>query len=309
MNKDLKYLTELTWAYRASRTLQVAVKLGVFTELAEQPKTALQLAASSGAKPELLDKILIACTAMELLQKQGGQYQNTPLSAEYLVEGKPLYQGDIIRHGAGVWEFWDQLPQAVLEHPSGPENEQQAHRHFILGMHNITMGGRGQLFLDAVDLSGRRQLFDVGGGPGTYSILACKKYPDLKATLFDLPETVEIAEEMIQKEGLSNRISVRRGSWEKDECEGGGQADDYRPPPVRRANQDGGGEVEDLEKDQCLERAEEVDQQKTEEQASDNVSSYVEHVDIAYLCCIFLFAAEAREKGQEKAGNQAVGKQ
>jgi hypothetical protein len=214
MIKDLNDLNELTWAYRTSRILQVAVKLGLFTELSDRPQTAQELADRCGAKPDLLEKILIAAAAMDLVQKHGRHYQNTPLSQTYLVEGKPLYQGDIILHGANVWRFWDQLPETILEHPAGPDDDRQSHRHFILGMHNITMAGRGQRFLDSVDLTGRRRLFDVGGGPGTYSILACRQYPDLKAVVFDLPETIAIAREMIQKEGMQDRISVQEGSWE-----------------------------------------------------------------------------------------------
>lgn len=217
MNKELNYLNELTWAYRKSRILQVAVKLGIFTELAVGPQTAQKLSACVRAKPDLLEKILIAAVALGLLDRQGDQYQNTPLSAEYLVEGRPLYQGDIILHGAGVWHFWDQLPQVVLEQSAESENEQQARRHFILGMHNLTMAGRGQFFLDSVDLTGRRKLFDVGGGPGTYSVLACRKYPDLKAVVFDLPETITITRERIRQEGLQDRIELQAGSWESDD--------------------------------------------------------------------------------------------
>jgi predicted O-methyltransferase YrrM len=214
MIKDLSDLNELTWAYRTSRILQVAVKLGLFTELAGRPQTAEELARRCGAKPDLFEKILIAATAMGLLEKHGLHYHNTPLSQMYLTAGKPLYQGDIILHGANVWDFWDQLPQAVLEKSAGSDDGRASHRHFILGMHNLTMAGRGQRFLEAVDLSGRRSIFDVGGGPGTYSILACRKYPDLKAVVFDLPETIAIAREMIRKEGMQDRISVREGSWD-----------------------------------------------------------------------------------------------
>ena len=81
-------------------------------------------------------------------------------------------------------------------------------------MHNITLAGRGKLFLDHINLSGRKLLFDVGGGPGTYSILACRKYPDLRAVVFDLPETLALTREVLAREGMADRITVREGSWE-----------------------------------------------------------------------------------------------
>jgi hypothetical protein len=174
--------------------------------------TAGELAAASSAKPDLLEKVLIACAAMGLVFKSGDRYRNSPLAVTYLVKGHTLYQGDIINHAAGVWNFWNDLPTAIrtapLPKPADP------HRNFILGMHNLTLTGRGQLFLDRIDLSGRKLLFDVGGGPGTYSILACRKYPDLRAVVFDLPETLAITREVIVREGMVDRIIVREGSWE-----------------------------------------------------------------------------------------------
>lgn len=216
MEKGLSYLNELTWGYRASRVLQVAVHLKLFTHLASKAQTCQELAKDCSAKEDILEKMLIACCAMGLLDKENDHYKNTELSGQYLVEGQPLYQGNIIAHAANVWDYWNQLPNEVLLKKT-EENPSRDHRNFILGMHNITMSGRGHLFLDHVDLSGRKKLFDVGGGPGTYSILACRKYPELKATVFDLPETIAITREVLQKEKMTDRISVRQGSWETDD--------------------------------------------------------------------------------------------
>lgn len=216
MNTELGYLNELTWGYRASRVLQTAVRLKVFTHLEGGGQTALALAAACSAKPDLLEKLLIACCAMGLLAKDGDAYVNTALSATCLVEGKPLYQGNIISHAARVWSFWDALPEAVCTQPP-QEPADQSHRDFILGMRDITAGGRGQLFLDHIDLTGRKKLFDVGGGPGLYAVLACQQYPDLTATVFDLPETIAIARQFIEQENLTGRIDVRVGDWETDD--------------------------------------------------------------------------------------------
>ncbi len=212
MHPEYHTITEWTWAYRASRILQVACDLDLFTHLSDRSLTSSQLAAACSAKPDMLEKVLIACAAMGLLFKSGDQYRNSPLAVTYLVKGNALYQGDIINHAAGVWNFWNDLPNSIRTAPSAKPAD--PHRNFILGMHNLTMTGRGQLFLDHIDLSGRKRLFDVGGGPGTYSILACRKYPDLRAIVFDLPETIAIAREVINREGMADRIGVCEGSWE-----------------------------------------------------------------------------------------------
>lgn len=216
MENGIAYLNQLTWECRASRVLHVGVLLKVFTKLAGQPLGCDALAKACGAKADILERVLIACCALGLLERVGEGFRNTELSQEYLVEGKPLYQGHIIAHAARVWDYWHSLPELILENPP-PPTEAQDHRNFILGMRDIAMGGRGQIFLDTIDLTGRKHLFDVGGGPGLYSILACQKYPQLTATVFDLPETVAIAREFVQEAGLTDRITLRGGSWETDD--------------------------------------------------------------------------------------------
>ena len=216
MDKGLGYLNELMWGYRASRALQVATGLNLFTRLSEKPQSCDDLAAACATKPDILEKLLIACCAMGLLEKDGGIYQNTELSNTYLVESAPLYQGHIIAHAAKVWDYWGDL-ENVIAGKSGYDGPMPDHENFILGMQDITRTGRGQLFLDSVDLTGRKNLFDVGGGPGTYSIMACRKYPQLRATVFDLPETIAIARPIIESEALADRISFKEGTWETDD--------------------------------------------------------------------------------------------
>ena len=216
MITDINQLSDLAWSYRAARTLQVANQLDIFTLLSAEPLTSDQIAQKCNSNPDITNKILIACVAMGLLKKTHDKYQNSKLSAQYLVKDKPLYQGNMIAHSAAVWDFWTSLPDMIttpgIQQTRPPFN----HTDFILGMLNITAAGRGQLFIDNIDLTGRKKLFDVGGGPGTYSILACRHYPHLKAVLFDLPETLEIAKDLIAKENLSGRITLQPGNWDTD---------------------------------------------------------------------------------------------
>jgi SAM-dependent methyltransferase len=65
----------------------------------------------------------------------------------------------------------------------------------------------------ALDLSGKNTLIDVGGGPGTYAVYFCKKNPGLKATIFDLPTTAPFAKKIIAEYGLENRIGFASGDF------------------------------------------------------------------------------------------------
>ncbi|AQQ72132.1 Demethylspheroidene O-methyltransferase [Limihaloglobus sulfuriphilus] len=217
MDDGFKYIHNLTWGYRAARTLQTAVRLGVFTKIADTSMDTQELAEKCGANYEMLERLLIGCASLGFLERRGGRYSNTAVSRKYLVEGGPLYQGDIICHSSrGAWDAWDALPDAILVSPA-PESPQRAHRDFIMGMDNITRGGRGGIFLDNIDLRGRELMFDIGGGPRTYSILACGKYTKLKSVIFDIPETIKIARQVVKRENMDERIAFREGSWDSDD--------------------------------------------------------------------------------------------
>jgi hypothetical protein len=217
MDQGVKAIDDLNWGYRAARVLHVASGLGIFTILSGGKMSAGQICEKAGTVPEMTERLLIGCVALGLLSKEGQMYENTPLAQKYLVKGEPLYQGDIIAHSAGVWDFWDCLADQLKGTAAPREAMGFDHGSFIRGMHNIAVVGRAEMFLDSVDLSGRKQLFDVGGGPGTYSVEACRKYPELRAIVFDLAETVAIAREMIAAQGMSGRVNVRAGSWDDDD--------------------------------------------------------------------------------------------
>ena len=217
MENAVEDLMDLSWGYRTARALQVANNLDIFTILSDKEMTLEQICQRCNTKPGKTEKLLIACTAMGLLGRQGNGYKNTELARTYLIKGGDLYQGNMIAHSASVWNFWSNLENEIrVDSVVRDQGDQQAddHRNFIMGMHNIAVTGRAQLFLDGVDLTGRKKLFDVGGGPGTYSIEACKRYPDLKAVVFDLPETISITKEIIANEQMQDWVTVLEGSWD-----------------------------------------------------------------------------------------------
>ena len=216
MADEIAQINDWTWGYRVSRVLEVANKIGLFGAIGDKGLSLQELCGRCRTRPPMTEKLLIACAAMGLVERDGGLYKNSEFGATYLVPGGPLYQGDIIAHSDTVRRgFWDGLEgQICLETP--PEDEEKTHRSFIMGMNNITLGGRGRIFSDNIDLEGRRRLLDVGGGPGTYSILACAKCPQLEAVVFDLPETIAIARQVVAEQGFTDRIGFCEGDWEKD---------------------------------------------------------------------------------------------
>jgi len=217
----------LIWGYTLTGVLMAAVKLDLFTALEPGPITSGEVADRCGTHLEWTEKLLIACTALGLVQSRGGRYRNTPFAARYLVRGRPAYQGDIIAHQQ-LWERWQELDHCIRTGVRGPrevraraemtrEETQEAHRTWIRAMHNIAMAGQADALVDALDLSGRHLLCDVGGGPGTYAVALCQRYPDLHAIVLDVPETEPIALEIIRSAGLEDRVHFQVGNYLHDD--------------------------------------------------------------------------------------------
>ena len=85
-------------------------------------------------------------------------------------------------------------------------------RTFVMAMHYRALG-IGQAVVPLLDLSNCKTILDVGGGPGTYSVLIAKANPDVNCTVLDLPEVAKIAAELIEQQGMSERVKTLPGSY------------------------------------------------------------------------------------------------
>jgi predicted O-methyltransferase YrrM len=208
-------------SWQAARVLMTANRLGIFQALGEAALTAEQVAQRCDAHPRSTAFLLNACVALGFLHKEGERYANTTEALEALIPGKPNYLGDAIKHDEWLWNVWTHLDEAIrtnrpvrqrAQPPAGP----QSWREFSQGMHNLAMRS-APILAESLDLSDKRQLLDCGGGAGTYSIFLARRYPRLRAVVFDLPETIKLAEEVIAESGLTDRIATRAGNYFADD--------------------------------------------------------------------------------------------
>lgn len=216
-------LIELSGYYWKTFTLHAAVKLDVFTCLGDEQLASDAMAARLNVAPEGMQRLLNALVAMGLLAKADNQYSNTPASKTFLSKDSPQYLGNIIMHHHHLVESWAQLDQSVQSgEPIGRRSsfdDEERRESFLMGMFNMAMNLAPKL-VPEIDLSSCRHLLDLGGGPGTYAIHFCRRHPDLKATVFDLPTTQPFAEKTIQRFDLSDRIDFQAGNYLQDEIKG-----------------------------------------------------------------------------------------
>ncbi len=199
--------------------LFAASRLEIFTLLATKSMTAAELAERLDARTQLLPALLDACAAMGLLRIKDGLYENSHISDAYLVEGKPLYMGDLIELQATDAAQWQGLYDAILGRHEAAKATVQTEldpRRFTLAMNNLAMLGEAEALATAVDLSGCKTMADIGCGSGIYSVTLCRHYPDLHAVLLDRKETLETTHEIVRQHNLQDRINTRPADITRD---------------------------------------------------------------------------------------------
>ena len=213
-------LLQLSGGYWSACAVHAGVKLNVFTPLGARSRSANDLASELAVDARGLSMLLNALCAMNLLSKEGDSYSATPFSREYLSRDSEKYLGHILLHHHHLMELWGRLDEGVK--CGGPVASRISHgedetlrESFLMGMFNLAMQLAPRI-VSAIDLSGRRQLLDLGGGPGTYAIHFCKHNPDLDAVIFDLATTRQFAESTIARFDLSARISFHSGDFITD---------------------------------------------------------------------------------------------
>lgn len=228
---DPSAVLDLLEAFRRSKTMFAAVSLGVFDALSTQPKNLTALADELSCSRDGLERLLDACVGLSLLTKHESHYANTAAAQAYLTKDSPRRMTGYISYSNSVmWKLWAHLEDAVREGThrwpqaygwDGPIfsnffNTEQAKREFLMGMHGFGVISSPQV-VNAFDLAGFQHLVDLGGATGHLACAACQRYPHMRATVFDLPDAIPLADEIIAQTAVAGRVVTHGGDFFSDE--------------------------------------------------------------------------------------------
>jgi predicted O-methyltransferase YrrM len=201
------------------RLLLTGAELDIFTHLADS-SSSRDLAEKQGWQERPLTVLMDALTAMGLLAKKDGLYRTDSGLLPFLRSDSPRTVLPMIRHAATIWKSWSNLTPIVTETGSveripGSFEDPNDQKAFIGAMHVV-----GSLLapkiVQAVNPGPAKRLIDVGGGSGTYTIAFLEASPEMSATLFDLPEVVDMGRARITDAGLMDRVTIAAGNFYTD---------------------------------------------------------------------------------------------
>jgi hypothetical protein len=207
-------ILDLASAFWGSAALLTAVEQGLFAALDAGPATADEIARRASLPVRPTAMLLDAMVALGLCAREADTYRNGPEAAAFLVPGKPGSLAGALGYNQRLWPAWGNLGVAVktdapvVPAPTYLELDAAGTRAFVMGMHQRALG-MGQGLIGAIDLTGRKHLVDVAGGPGTLSVLLCKRTPGLRATVLELPGVAAVGRELVAQQGLADRVVHR----------------------------------------------------------------------------------------------------
>jgi hypothetical protein len=191
-------MTDLWDALRGglvTRALALAAEHGVAHALLDGPRSVDELAATSGADPDVLHRVLRALASDGIFEEvEPGVFANTETSDLLTVDGwsdfAHLFGGSWLEAVAALDlsgeasfprvhgdEFWSWLKA----HPDDRAAFDRA----------MAQGWQRRLErIESIEWRGDETVVDVGGGNGSFLVHFLERHPRMRGIVFDLPETV-----------------------------------------------------------------------------------------------------------------------
>lgn len=232
--RDGAVLFDVVQGFVQSQVLMAVVELDLLRRLRGGPQSAERLGRATGIAPERMQVLLQAAAALNLVRrKRSGGYVLARKGAALM--GVPGLEAMIRHHRAFYSDMAD--PVALLRGPD--RTELSEFWPYVFGARGeidpqvaetySDLMAQSQLLvaedtLRAVSFKDVTHLMDVGGGTGAFLKAVGEAYPDLRMTLFDLPQVVPGANARFEAARMAKRVTVVPGSFRDDPLPRGANA-------------------------------------------------------------------------------------
>lgn len=205
---------ECWFGIMVARAVIAATKLGIFESLAQGALSAADAAERCGTHPLATEKLLNALVGVGCLKAKAKRY-SIRLSARswLLADGKSSFHDQNLLHDL-EWRWWQHCEdyvrtgQPLRVHQMMTDEEWGIYQRGMcsgIGMPARWVAGHLPLPRTA------RQMLDLGGSHGYFSVAICRRYPKLRSTILDLPIAIRHAAPLLAKERMGDRVVHRAG--------------------------------------------------------------------------------------------------
>ncbi|MBA2632848.1 MAG: class I SAM-dependent methyltransferase [Chloroflexi bacterium] len=204
-----------TYAAAFGETALVATEQGLFEALADGPRDAAGVASEAGTDMRATEKVLNVLTSMRYLRYgRDGRYALTALARRFLLADAPSSVRDLVLMRRLELAWIDRLGEFLRS--GDPLDVHGTMTDVDWGLYQ--RGMHAQAALSASEATrrtpvpkGARDMLDIGGSHGYFSVALCRRHQGLRSTVLDLPQAVEHAAPILAREGMGERVALRAG--------------------------------------------------------------------------------------------------
>jgi hypothetical protein len=213
----------LTGAWIGQAVYAVA-KLNIAELLRDGPKSAAELARTTGTHEEALYRLLRTVVSLGIFTRSRTTFALNPLGEVLLPDADHSKWAMAVMLGEEHHRAWGEILYSIrtglpaFDHIYGEGIFDYLGKHpeqgkiFDAAMTNVH-GRETAAMIAAYDFSPFQTLVDVGGGNGSLIATILKRYPALRGMLYDLPHVVERAKPRLAAEGVAERCEAVGGSF------------------------------------------------------------------------------------------------
>lgn len=210
----------------AGQSVGALARLRIPDAIAAGHDSAAAVAASLALDPESTFRLMRACAAAGVLERQDEErFALSPLG-ELLRSEVPgsLRSFMDAQTAPGHWLSWGRLDATVksgkaqVEAALGGdiwsyfEKNPEEQRTFAEAMGGLSANAVGAV-LEAHDFGNPRRVVDVGGSHGIFLAALLHRHPEASGVLFDLPHVIADADGFLAKAGVAARVEKAAGSF------------------------------------------------------------------------------------------------
>ncbi len=203
--------------------IRLASSLGIFEAVKSGAKSSSAIAKQINADAKGVRILLDALVPLGYLREKNGHYSATPISKSFFSDS-PARMNDIFELYSGLFDFIRRHHEEAVRSGRPQINVFQWFDENPMMwnlFHSFEMSIAKTIEKDIVSKvkfdSTTKRLLDVGGGHGLYSIMLCKRHPELHATVFDSPKPLEQTRSIIESEQMTRQVSVQAGDFFVDD--------------------------------------------------------------------------------------------
>ncbi len=213
-------------SYQQSRAVTVAAQLGIADLLRDGSRSVDELAASTATHTETLYRLMRALAAIGVFREDAGRSFSLTAMGEYLRTDVPLSLSMASQmFGADYgWKAWGELPHSVrtgensARHALGEDMwaylRQHPHDSEIFNASMRTMSrSNAPAEVAAYDFGRHKLIADIAGGTGAMLATILAQHPGVRGILFDQPQVVAEAAQVLQDAGVADRVTIEAGSF------------------------------------------------------------------------------------------------